>query len=94
MVILSDAPLSKARTYPAPKFASDVKEAADNLNLVIEVLPAPAEDEPDQLTKLPAGRYGAGHGDPWLDFRLDAEWPTAEARHGGGGEGGGVSPFA
>lgn len=50
--------VADARAYATQKFASDVVEAAENLRRGIEALPAPAEDEPDLLTKLRAGFEG------------------------------------
>jgi molecular chaperone GrpE len=49
--------------------------------------PFDPEKAPGHGRTARAGRCGTWHGHPWLDFRLDIEWPPAEARHGGGGEG-------
>nr|WP_237182470.1 nucleotide exchange factor GrpE [Roseomonas marmotae] len=47
-----------ARQYAVQKFARDVVETAENLRRGLDALPAPAEDEPELLTKLRGGFEG------------------------------------
>lgn len=50
--------VADARQYAIQKFAGDVVEAAQNLRRGLEALPAPAEGEPELLTKLREGFEG------------------------------------
>ena len=50
--------MEKARNYAVQKFATDVVEIAENLRRGIDMLPAPAEDEPEIIGKMRGGFEG------------------------------------
>lgn len=50
--------VDETRQYAVQKFARDVVEAAENLRRGLDSLPAPAEGEPDIVTKLRDGFEG------------------------------------
>ncbi len=48
----------KARNYAVQKFATDMTEVAENLRRGIDLLPKPAEDEPEIIGKMRGGFEG------------------------------------
>jgi len=50
--------VADARQYAVQKFAADVVEAAENLHRGLAALPAPADEEPELLTRLRGGFEG------------------------------------
>lgn len=50
--------VEKARNFAVQKFAADVVEAAENLRRGLDLLPPPAEDEAEIITKMRGGFEG------------------------------------
>ncbi len=61
--------VEKARNFAVQKFAADMVEAAENLRRGLDALPAPAEHEPEIITKLRGGFEGV---ERFLQQRMEA----------------------